>query len=125
AGPYQVRAAIAAVHDEADSYDAMDWREILGLYDVLVELVPGPVERLSRVVALAMVRGPRAGLAALETLGEDAAAIGHRVEAVRGHLLERAGETEAARAAYESAARRTLSLPEQRYLSARAARLTE
>ncbi|MFM9692417.1 RNA polymerase sigma factor [Streptomyces europaeiscabiei] len=125
AGPYQVRAAIAAVHDEADSYDATDWREILGLYDVLVELVPGPVERLSRVVALSMVRGPRAGLAALEVLGEDVAAIGHRVEAVRGHLLERAGETEAARAAYESAARRTLSLPEQRYLSARAARLTQ
>lgn len=125
AGPYQVRAAIAAVHDEADSYEATDWREILGLYDVLVELVPGPVERLSRVVALSMVRGPRAGLAALEALGEDVAAIGHRVEAVRGHLLERAGETEAARAAYESAARRTLSLPEQRYLSARAARLTQ
>uniref|UniRef100_UPI000A3BE3AE RNA polymerase sigma factor n=1 Tax=Streptomyces griseiscabiei TaxID=2993540 RepID=UPI000A3BE3AE len=88
AGPYQVRAAIAAVHDEADSYDVTDWREILGLYDVLVELVPGPVERLSRVVALAMVRGPRAGLAALAALGEDAVPIGHRVEAVRGHLLE-------------------------------------
>lgn len=57
AGPYQVRAAVAAVHDEADSYDATDWREILGLYDVLVELVPGPVERLNRVVAVAMVRG--------------------------------------------------------------------
>ncbi|MFE7836644.1 RNA polymerase sigma factor [Streptomyces sp. NPDC057474] len=124
AGPYQVRAAIAAVHDEADSYDATDWREILGLYDVLVELVPGPVERLNRVVAVAMVRGPRAGLAELEALGEDAAAIGHRVEAVRGHLLERAGEAEAARAAYEWAARRTLSLPEQRYLLTRAARLT-
>lgn len=69
AGPYQVRAAIAAVHDEADSCEATDWREILGLYDVLVKLVPGPVERLSRVVALAMVRGPRAGLAELEALG--------------------------------------------------------
>ncbi|MBZ3903714.1 RNA polymerase sigma factor [Streptomyces griseiscabiei] len=124
AGPYQVRAAIAAVHDEADSYDVTDWREILGLYDVLVELVPGPVERLSRVVALAMVRGPRAGLAALAALGEDAVPIGHRVEAVRGHLLERAGEVGAARVAYESAAWRTLSLPERRYLLARAARLT-
>ncbi|WP_405960207.1 sigma-70 family RNA polymerase sigma factor [Streptomyces sp. NBC_00024] len=123
AGPYQVRAAVAAVHDEADSYDATDWREILGLYDVLVELVPGPVERLNRVVAVAMVRGARAGLAELETLGEEPAGIGHRVEAVRGHLLERAGEWADARAAYESAARRTLSLPEQRYLLARAGRL--
>ncbi|MGW0840875.1 RNA polymerase sigma factor [Streptomyces sp. NPDC002787] len=123
AGPYQVRAAIAAVHDEAASYEATDWREILGLYDVLVGLVPGPVERLNRVVAVAMVRGPRAGLAELDSLGEEAA-IGHRVAAVRGHLLERAGEMRAARAAYESAARRTLSLPEQRYLLARAARMT-
>ncbi|WP_369262002.1 RNA polymerase sigma factor [Streptomyces sp. R35] len=122
AGPYQLRAAIAAVHDEAPSAAETDWREILGLYDVLVRLVPGPVERLNRAVAVAMVHGPRAGLAELGLL-EDEQAAGHRLDAVRGHLLERAGDTAAARAAYESAARKTLSLPEQRYLHARAARL--
>ncbi|MEV1078832.1 sigma-70 family RNA polymerase sigma factor [Streptomyces sp. NPDC050211] len=120
AGPYQVRAAIAAVHDEAPSAEATDWQEILGLYDVLVRLVPGPVERLNRAVAVAMVDGPYAGLAELDVLE---GASGHRRDAVRAHLLERAGEPEAARAAYESAAAQTLSLPEQRYLQARTARL--
>ena len=120
AGPYQIRAAIAAVHDEAPSPEATDWREILGLYDVLVRLVPGPVERLNRAVAVAMVRGPEAGLAELDTLTGE---LGHRLDAVRGHLLERAGCREQARAAYESAAAKTLSLPEQRYLQGRAARL--
>ncbi|WP_171111999.1 MULTISPECIES: sigma-70 family RNA polymerase sigma factor [unclassified Streptomyces] len=121
-GPYQLRAAIAAVHDEAPSAGATDWREILGLYDILVRLVPGPVERLNRAVAVAMVHGPRAGPAELDAL-EGELSSGHRLDAVRGHLLERTGEYEAARAAYESAAGKTLSLPEQRYLHARAARL--
>ncbi|MGP4083374.1 RNA polymerase sigma factor [Streptomyces sp. KR55] len=121
-GPYQLRAAIAAVHDEAPSAEATDWREILGLYDILVRLVPGPVERLNRAVAIAMADGPRAGLAELDALEPDLSAS-HRLDAVRAHLLERTGEYEAARAAYESAAARTLSLPEQRYLQARAARL--
>ncbi|MFI6548779.1 RNA polymerase sigma factor [Streptomyces prunicolor] len=122
AGPYQLRAAIAAVHDEAPSARATDWHEILGLYEVLVRLVPGPVERLNRAVAVAMVDGPHAGLAELDLLADELGE-GHRPDAVRGHLLERAGESTAARAAYESAAARTLSLPEQRYLRARAARL--
>ncbi|MFF4361730.1 RNA polymerase sigma factor [Streptomyces sp. NPDC001604] len=120
AGPYQVRAAIAAVHDEAPSAEATDWQEILGLYEVLVRLVPGPVERLNRAVAVAMVHGPEAGLAELDLLEPGS---GHRLDAVRGHLLERAGAYEEARAAYESAAAGTLSLPEQRYLQGRAARL--
>ncbi|MGW7263571.1 RNA polymerase sigma factor [Streptomyces sp. NPDC054842] len=123
AGPYRLRAAIAAVHDEAASPEETDWSEILGLYDVLVRQVPGPAERLNRAVAVAMVRGPHAGLAELDLLAGESAA-GHRVDAVRGHLLERAGDTAGARAAYESAAERTLSLPEQRYLRGRAARLT-
>ncbi|MEU1258341.1 RNA polymerase sigma factor [Streptomyces chartreusis] len=122
AGPYQLRAAIAAVHDEAPSAQETDWEEILGLYDVLVRIVPGPVERLNRAVAVAMVRGPRAGLAELASL-EDELGAGHRLDAVRGHLLERAGAHDEARAAYEAAAAKTLSLPEQRYLHARAARL--
>ncbi|MFF1296487.1 MULTISPECIES: RNA polymerase sigma factor [unclassified Streptomyces] len=120
AGPYQLRAAIAAVHDEAPSADATDWREILGLYDVLVRLVPGPVELLNRAVAVAMVHGPAAGLAEVDALEGE---LGHRRDAVRAHLLERAGSYDEARAAYESAAAQTLSLPEQRYLHARAARL--
>ncbi|MFF0733430.1 RNA polymerase sigma factor [Streptomyces chartreusis] len=122
AGPYQLRAAIAAVHDEAPSAQETDWEEILGLYDVLVRIVPGPVERLNRAVAVAMARGPRAGLAELASL-EDELGAGHRLDAVRGHLLERAGAHDEARAAYEAAAAKTLSLPEQRYLHARAARL--
>ncbi|MFF9492781.1 RNA polymerase sigma factor [Streptomyces flaveolus] len=121
-GPYQLRAAIAAVHDEADSPDSTDWPEILGLYDVLVHLVPSPVERLNRAVAIAMVHGPKAGLAELDALASQLT-TGHRLDSVRAHLLERAGDPEAARAAYESAAAKTLSLPEQRYLRARAARL--
>ncbi|MCF1597584.1 RNA polymerase sigma factor [Streptomyces muensis] len=122
AGPYLLRAAIAAVHDEAPSAQATDWQEILGLYDILVRLVPGPVERLNRAVAVAMVRGPCAGLAELAEL-EGELGAGHRLDAVRGHLLERAGAYDEARAAYEAAAAKTLSLPEQRYLHARAARL--
>ncbi|MFI9174981.1 RNA polymerase sigma factor [Streptomyces lincolnensis] len=124
AGPYQLRAAITAVHDEAPSAEATDWHEILGLYDVLVRLLPGPVERLGRAVAVAMVHGPRAGLAELDVL-EDELSAGHRLDAVRGHLLERAGAYEEARAAYESAAGKTLSAPEQRYLRARATRLRD
>jgi RNA polymerase sigma factor (sigma-70 family) len=120
-GPCLVRAAIAAVHDEAPSAQATDWREVLGLYDVLVGLVPGPVERLGRAVAVAMAHGPQAGLAELDAL-EGELGEGHRLDAVRGHLLERAGAYEEARAAYDSAAVKTLSLPEQRYLRARAAR---
>lgn len=121
-GPYQLRAAIAAVHDEADSPDSTDWPEILGLYDVLVHLVPSPVERLNRAVAVGMVHGPAAGLAELDALAPELT-TGHRLDSVRAHFLERAGDPEAARAAYESAAAKTLSLPEQRYLRARAARL--
>ncbi|MCX4988524.1 MULTISPECIES: RNA polymerase sigma factor [unclassified Streptomyces] len=122
AGPYALRAAIAAVHDEAPSAEETDWAEILGLYDVLVLRVPGPVERLNRTVAVAMVHGPRAALAELGRL-EGVSAAGHRLDAVRAHLLERAGDTAGARAAYASAAGQTLSLPERRYLEARAARL--
>ncbi|MFB7247834.1 RNA polymerase subunit sigma-24 [Streptomyces populi] len=122
AGPYALRAAIAAVHDEAPSPEATDWTEILGLYDLLVRQVPGPVERLNRAVAVAMVHDPRAALAELDLL-EGESAAGYRLDAVRGHLLERAGDPDAARAAYASAAARTLSLPERRYLEVRAARL--
>jgi RNA polymerase sigma factor (sigma-70 family) len=123
-GPYQVQAAIAALHDEAASAAQTDWPQILALYEVLVELAPGPLARLSHAVAVAEVRGPLAGLALLGALdGEEQLARGHRLEAVRAHLLERAGEPVAARECYLRAAARTASLPEQRYLLLRAARL--
>ena len=87
-------------------------------------MAPGPVVTLSRAVALAMVHGPRAGLALLGTLDVDARmAHTHRLEAVRAHLLEQAGDAAAARQSYLRAATMTASLPEQRYLTLRAARL--
>jgi predicted RNA polymerase sigma factor len=123
-GPYQLQAAIAALHDEAPTAQDTDWPQILALYDVLATVAPGPVVTLSRAVALAMVHGPRAGLALLGTLDTDERmAHTHRLEAVRAHLLERAGDTTAARQSYLRAARMTASLPEQRYLELRAAQL--
>jgi len=124
-GPYQLQAAIAAVHDEAPSAQDTDWPQILALYGVLERVSPGPIVTLNRAVAIAMVHGPRAGLALLGTLDDDERmAHNHRLEAVRGHLLEMAGEPVAARESYLRAARMTASLPEQRYLGLRAARLT-
>jgi len=123
-GPYQMQAAIAAVHDEAPSARETDWPQILALYEVLERVAPGPVVTLNRAVALAMVNGPRAGLALLGTLDDDERmAHSHRLEAVRGHLLERAGDLAAARDSYRKAARMTASIPEQRYLTLKAARL--
>jgi predicted RNA polymerase sigma factor len=123
-GPYQLQAAIAAVHDEAASAQQTDWPQILALYQVLERVSPGPVITLNRAVAVARVHGPRAGLALLGTLDTDERmAYTHRLEAVRGHLLEQAGDTVAARESYQRAARMTASLPEQRYLALRAARL--
>ena len=124
-GPYQVQAAIAAVHDEAAAADETDWPQILALYEVLERVSPGPMVTLNRAVALAMVHGPRAGLALLGTLdSDDRMSHTHRLEAVRAHLLEIAGDVAAARESYRSAARMTASVPEQRYLALRAARLS-
>ncbi|MGW3628325.1 RNA polymerase sigma factor [Streptomyces sp. NPDC000880] len=122
AGAYQLQAAIAALHDEAASADDTDWPQILGLYDLLVRLAPEPMAELGRAVAVAMVHGPEAGLAEVAKL-EDRLAGHHRLDAVRAHLLEKAGDAEGARSAYRLAARRTLSVPETRYLQMRAARL--
>jgi predicted RNA polymerase sigma factor len=124
-GPYQLQAAIAAVHAEAASADETDWPQILALYDLLERVSPNPMVTLNRAVALAMVEGPRAGLDALDSLDDDERmARHHRLDAVRAHLLEMAGDDVAARASYQSAARGTTSLPEQRYLEERAARLS-
>ena len=123
-GPYQLQAAIAALHDEAASAAETDWPQILALYDALSQLDDGPVVRLNRTVAVAMVHGPEAGLTLLSTLDEQGQLPeDHRPLSVRGHLLELAGDREAAVAAYRAAAERTASLPQQRYLHTRAARL--
>jgi RNA polymerase sigma factor (sigma-70 family) len=122
-GPYQVQAAIAAVHDEAARAQDTDWPQILGLYALLTKLSPSPMVTLNRIVALAMVHGPEAGLRELDELATDSAlADHHRVDAVRAHLLDLAGDHDAAREHYRRAAQRTLSLPEQQYLESRATR---
>jgi RNA polymerase sigma factor (sigma-70 family) len=123
-GPYQLQAAIAAVHDEAPRAQDTDWPQILALYELLARVSPNPMVTLNHAVAVAMVNGPRAGLDLLATLDtDDRMAAHHRLDAVRAHLLEMTGDHAAARAGYRTAARRTTSLPEQRYLEARAARL--
>jgi len=123
-GPYRLQAAIAAVHDESAHADETDWPQILALYQLLERLTDNPMVTLNHAVAEAMVRGPQAGLALLDTVdADDRMAQHHRLDAVRGHLLEMAGENDAAIALYRTAARRTTSLPERRHLEARAARL--
>jgi RNA polymerase sigma factor (sigma-70 family) len=120
-GPYQLQAAIAALHDEAPTAADTDWPQILALYEVLERVAPGPVVTLNRAVAVGWARGPLAGLAALGELdGDDRMAGNHRLDAVRGHLLERAGDRAAAHQAYLRAAAMTTSVPEQRYLTLRA-----
>lgn len=123
-GPYQLQAAIAAIHAEAKTADATDWRQILALYTLLERVAPNPMVTLNRAVAAAMVDGPAAGLALLEVLERDQRmARHHRLHAVRAHLLELGGDRQAAHASFTIAARLTTSLPEQRYLNARAQKL--
>jgi RNA polymerase sigma factor (sigma-70 family) len=124
AGPYQIQAAIAAVHAEAPTAGQTDWPQILRLYEVLLGLSPNPVTRLSYAVAVAMVNGPQAALAIVGELQQEGRLrTSHRVDAVRAHLLQMAGDTSAAAACYRNAARHATSLAEQRYLADRAARL--
>jgi RNA polymerase sigma factor (sigma-70 family) len=124
AGPYQLQAAIAAVHDEAASAETTDWPQILALYQVLEAIASSPVVTLNRAVAVAMVNGPRAGLALLGTLEDDERmAQTHRLSAVRAHLLELAGDRTGARDSYLAAARKTASTQERDYLLVRAAHL--
>ena len=125
-GSYQLQAAIAAVHDEAESADATDWQQILALYDRLKTLSDNPMVTLNHAIAVAMVHGPSAGLELLKALdGDERLAENHRLDAVRAHLLEKAGEREAAVALYRRAANRTTSTPERNYLLTQAARLAE
>ncbi|OLF15994.1 RNA polymerase sigma factor [Actinophytocola xanthii] len=121
-GPYLLQAAIAAVHAEAVHPEDTDWPQIVALYQLLAELDPNPVVTLNQAVAVAMADGPEAGLALLAPLDERLARH-HRLHAVRGHLLELAGDHERAEVCYRTAARLTTSLPEQHYLNERADRL--
>ena len=120
-GPYQVQAAIAAVHDEAPTATETDWEQVLALYGLLEQLAPGPVVTLNRAVALAMVEGPAAGLAVLDDLEQDKRLTRHhRLHAVRAHLLELSGDAAGARDSYLLASRLTTSIPEQDHLRRKA-----
>jgi len=123
-GPYQLQAAIAALHDEAARQEETDWPQILALYDLLRRLSDNPMVRLNHAIATAMVRGPRKGLELLDQLTTDSRlADQHRLDAVRAHLLEMAGDRREAVKHYRAAAAKTGSLPERNYLLRQAARL--
>ena len=123
-GPYQLQAAIAAIHDEAESTDTTDWAQIAALYSLLLRLEDNPIVALNHAVAVAMTSGPRAGLELLERLESDTRInADRRFHAVRAHLLERNGDVDSALDAYKEAARRATNLQQQRYLNRQIARL--
>ncbi len=125
-GPYQLQAAIAAVHDEAARAEDTDWPQILVLYELLKRMSGNPMVALNHAIAAAMVHGPAQGLELLKPLDSDPRLAGHhRLHAVRAHLLEMAGNHQSAIAHYRIAATRTTSIPERDYLIAQAARLSE
>jgi RNA polymerase sigma factor (sigma-70 family) len=125
-GAYQLQAAIAAVHDEAARAEDTDWPQILALYELLKRMSDNPMVMLNHAIAAAMVHGPSKGLELLRTLDSDTRlARHHRLDAVRAHLLEMAGDHQAAITHYRIAAGRTTSIPEQNYLIMQAARLSE
>ena len=125
-GPYQLQAAIAAIHDEAPNTEETDWQQIKALYELLLQISNNPIVALNHAVAVAMADGPAAGLQRLATLAADKQlADDHRLYAVRAHLLQMTGDMAAAREAYLAAARRATNLPQQRYLNRRAAMLDD
>jgi predicted RNA polymerase sigma factor len=125
-GPYQLQAAIAALHDEAKSAEATDWPQIEALYALLLAMSDNPMVALNHAIATAMVHGPEAGLMRLDALARDPRLCGHhRLDAVRAHLLERSGDHPQAMVHYRGAAERTTSPAERTYLLMRAARLGE
>lgn len=123
-GPYQLQAAIAALHDEAERFESTDWAQIVALYDVMIAQQPNPMAELSRLVARAMIDGPRDALIALEALAaRPALRDHHRTRSVRAHLLERAGRIGEAIDEYIAASGATASAIERDYLLLRASRL--
>jgi RNA polymerase sigma factor (sigma-70 family) len=124
-GPYQLQAAIAAVHDEAAQSEDTDWPQILALYDLLKRMSDNPMVVLNHAIAAAMVHGPTKGLELLDALNSYGYfAEHHRLDAVRAHLLELAGDHTSAVRHYHAAAAKTGSLPERNYLLTQAARLS-
>jgi predicted RNA polymerase sigma factor len=125
-GPYQLQAAVAAVHDEAARYEDTDWPQIVALYTLLGRMYDNPMVALNRAIAIAMVQGPAAGLAILDTIAADGRLAGnHRLDAVRGHLLELAGDRDGAVRHYLAAANRTTNTAERNYLLTQAATLRD
>ena len=125
-GPYQLQAAIAAIHDEAAHPEDTDWQQILAFYGLLSRMTDNPMVLLNLAIATAMVHGPTAGLALLEALDKDSRlANHHRLSAVRAHLLEMSGDLDAAIENYHDAARLTANVPERNYLMTQAARLRD
>lgn len=119
-GPFQLQAAIAAVHAESPTAETTDWRQITVLYRMLDRIAPSPPVALNLAVAVGMADGPQAGLEALRRIESPVLERNHRFHAARAHLLERDGQREPARAAFLRAAELTRSIPEQRYLRRRA-----
>ena len=125
-GPYQLQAAIAAVHDEAPDAESTDWAQIVALYELLLRTADNPMVRLNHAVAVGMASGPLAGLDLLAGLEQDGRLGGdHRLQSVRAHLLEMSGDRAGAYQAYLDAAGRAMSVPQQRYLHLRATRLAQ
>jgi predicted RNA polymerase sigma factor len=119
-GPYQLQAAIAAVHDESPRAEDTDWAQILALYETLDHVAPNPMATINEAVAVAMVRGPAAGLELLGTVANDERVADHHLlHAVRAHILDMAGDNDGAASGFAAAARRTASIPEKRYLTRR------
>jgi predicted RNA polymerase sigma factor len=124
-GPYQLQAAIAAIHDEAAGADDTDWPQILALYDLLMRMSNNPMVRLNHAIAAAMVHGARRGLELLDVLDTDTRlANHHRLDAVRAHLLELDEDRQGAVRLYRAAAGKTGSLPERNYLLTQASRVS-
>ena len=123
-GEYQLQAAIAAVHDRAATAADTDWPQILALYGLLDQMSGNPIVTLNRAVAAGMAESPAAGLALLDTV-EESLKGSYRLDAVRAYLFELQGDRVAARDHYRSAAARTASPPERRYLTMQAARLND
>ena len=124
-GPYQVQAAIAAIHDEAETVDDTDWPQILAFYQLLERMTDNPMVSLNRAIAAAMVHGPVVGLAQLDALAEDSRIMTHyRLDAARAHLYEKSGDAERAVTHFTAAAERTASMPERNYMLAKVARLS-
>jgi predicted RNA polymerase sigma factor len=124
-GPYQLQAAIAAVHDEGGRLEDTDWPQILALYELLKRMSDNPMVILNHAIAVAMVHGPKEGLNLLDGLkGEPRIAEHYRLDAVRAHLLEMAGDSRAAAKYYLAAAGKTVNLPERNYLLMQSARLS-